>query len=109
MVHWGDENTPLITERQREPARWLVNEGVDVVAGSHPHCLQPLDFYQGRPIAYSLGNFGVDGAPTLPRWSDGELLEISVGSTPAAISVGTIRIPLDRRGFPQAGTRTLIR
>ena len=25
--------------------------------GSHPHVLQGLEYYKGRPIVYSLGNF----------------------------------------------------
>ena len=51
MVHWGIENSEKITDEQSELARWLIDRGVDLVVGSHPHCVQPLDFYHGRPIA----------------------------------------------------------
>ena len=44
LVHWGEENTEHTTEEQRALARWLVDAGVDIVVGSHPHRIQPLDF-----------------------------------------------------------------
>jgi poly-gamma-glutamate synthesis protein (capsule biosynthesis protein) len=44
LVHWGIENSENVTDEQRELARWLVDHGVDLVVGSHPHCVQPLDF-----------------------------------------------------------------
>ena len=34
-----------------------IEEGADLVIGSHPHVLQGLEYYKGRPIVYSLGNF----------------------------------------------------
>jgi poly-gamma-glutamate synthesis protein (capsule biosynthesis protein) len=81
LVHWGTENIDIVTERQRELARWLVDRGVDVVVGSHPHCVQPLDFYRGRPIAYSLGNLVFDGAPTIASWNRGALLQMGLSKT----------------------------
>jgi hypothetical protein len=99
LVHWGEENTTSVTERQRELARWLIDAGVDAIAGAHPHVIQPLDHYRGRPIAYSLGNLVFDGAPTVGAWNMGNLLEIDVTSArfPKA---RTISIQLDERGFP---------
>jgi poly-gamma-glutamate synthesis protein (capsule biosynthesis protein) len=87
-----------VTDRQRELARWLIDAGVDVIAGSHPHVLQPLDFYRGRAIAYSLGNLVFDGAPNLPAWNRGALLEIDVRGSPP---VRLLPVQLDERGFPQ--------
>jgi hypothetical protein len=105
LVHWGEENTPIITERQRELARWLIDDGVDLIAGSHPHRLQPVDYYHGRPIIYSLGNFVFDGAPTVTSWNKGALAAISLGPKRARnaaipLSLKLIPIQLDRRGFP---------
>jgi poly-gamma-glutamate synthesis protein (capsule biosynthesis protein) len=54
--HWGREHTGETTPEQRRRARWLIDCGADVVLGSGPHCRQPLDFYRGRPVFYSLGN-----------------------------------------------------
>jgi poly-gamma-glutamate capsule biosynthesis protein CapA/YwtB (metallophosphatase superfamily) len=101
-VHWGDENTAKVTERQRELARWLIDHGVDAVVGSHPHCVQPSDAYHGRPIIYSLGNLVFDGAPTLPSWNRGHLVEIDVGQPGLRqASFRLVPVQLDARGFPQ--------
>lgn len=100
---WGDENTPCVTERQRELARWLIDHDVDAVVGCHSHCLQPLDFYHGRPVVYSLGNLVFDGAPGLESWNRSELLEVDIGrrGTEEA-SIRLIPLRLDARGFRQA-------
>jgi poly-gamma-glutamate synthesis protein (capsule biosynthesis protein) len=39
LVHGGIENSEKITDEQRELARWLIDRGVDLVVGSHPHCV----------------------------------------------------------------------
>lgn len=102
FVHWGEENTDQVSERQRELARWLINHGADAVVGSHPHCLQPFDSYHGRAIVYSLGNLVFDGAATLPSWNRGQLLEMDLGQP--GVRLPTFRlvpVQLDARGFPQ--------
>ena len=38
-------------------ARKLIDAGADVIWGHHPHVIQPIQFYQGKPIFYSTGNF----------------------------------------------------
>lgn len=102
LVHWGDENTREVNEAQRELARWLIDQQVDLVVGSHSHCLQPLDFYHGRPVVYSLGNLVFDGAPTLENWNKGELLAVDIGRRGIrAPSFRLIPVKLDLRGFPQ--------
>jgi hypothetical protein len=101
LVHWGDENTEKVSERQRELARWLIDHGVVAVVGSHPHCIQPMDFYHGRPVIYSLGNLVFDGAPALPAWNKGELLEVNLGRGGShETSFRLVPVKLDGRGFP---------
>ena len=103
LVHWGDENTEKVTERQRELARWLIDHDVDVVVGSHSHCLQPLDFYHGRPVVYSLGNLVFDGAPGLESWNRGQLLEVDIGRRGTEeMSIRLRPVRLDAYGFPHA-------
>jgi poly-gamma-glutamate capsule biosynthesis protein CapA/YwtB (metallophosphatase superfamily) len=57
MVHWGIpyERSPL--EDDRAKGRRFIDLGADAVIGHHPHILQPLEIYKGRPILYSVGNF----------------------------------------------------
>ncbi len=56
-IHWGVEGTFAPTRAQVAQAHAMVDAGADVIYGHHPHRLQPLEIYQGRPIYYSLGNF----------------------------------------------------
>jgi hypothetical protein len=103
LVHWGDENTEKINDRQRELARWLIDHGVDAVVGSHSHCVQPMDFYHGRPVIYSLGNLVFDGAPNLPAWNKGALLDVDLGQAGnRQSSFRLIPVRLDARGFPHS-------
>ncbi|MEO5928041.1 MAG: CapA family protein [Patescibacteria group bacterium] len=60
LMHWGEEYQNHPTIRQQERARWLINHGADIVLGSHPHWVEGISLYKGRPIAYSLGNFVFD-------------------------------------------------
>lgn len=56
-VHWGTEKSVKLDAAQKEMAREYIDAGVDAVIGGHTHCLQGMEFYNGKPIAYSLGNF----------------------------------------------------
>ncbi|MFH1941161.1 MAG: CapA family protein [bacterium] len=55
--HWGGDLHVHPRPYQREYAHIAVDCGADLVVGHHPHVLQGLEMYQGRLIAYSLGNF----------------------------------------------------
>ena len=100
LVHWGIENSERVTDEQRELARWLIDRGVDLVVGSHPHCVQPLDFYHSRPIAYSLGNLVFDGAPTVASWNRGALLDVGLNEDAKVSSVSLIPVVLED-GLPR--------
>ncbi len=106
LVHWGAENTSFVTDKQRDLARWLIDQGVNVVVGTHPHCLQPLDFYHGRPIAYSLGNLVFDGAPGVPSWNHGALLQIRLSRDAKIQSAELIPVTL-QDGLPRTAPRVV--
>lgn len=60
-IHWGAEYLREPTSRQKLVASWLLEQGVDVILGSHPHVLQPIEQPQpNQLVAYSLGNFIFD-------------------------------------------------
>jgi poly-gamma-glutamate capsule biosynthesis protein CapA/YwtB (metallophosphatase superfamily) len=100
LVHWGIENSENITDEQRELARWLIDHGVDLVVGSHPHCVQLPDFYHGCPIAYSLGNLVFDGAPSITSWNRGALLEVGLDENAKPSSACLVPIVL-KDGLPE--------
>ena len=56
-VHWGTENSVKLESAQERMAKEYIDAGADAVIGGHTHCVQGLDFYNGKPIAYSVGNF----------------------------------------------------
>ena len=55
-VHWGIERDEFPQEYQKTLGRQYIDAGADLVIGSHPHVLQGIEYYQGKPIVYSLGN-----------------------------------------------------
>ncbi len=57
MIHWGVELEARPRAYQVRQAHRMVDAGADVIFGAHPHVLQPMETYRGRPIFYSLGNF----------------------------------------------------
>ena len=56
-IHWGVETKRSPEAFQRDWAKTMIDAGADGVIGSHPHVLQGFEYYKGKPIAYSLGNF----------------------------------------------------
>lgn len=56
-VHWGVEHTTELTDHQTYLAHAYVDAGADLVLGSHSHCLQGIENYNGSLIFYSLGNY----------------------------------------------------
>jgi len=57
LVHWGIERADSPDSTQLDLAKKYIDAGADLVIGSHPHVLQGFEQYNGKWIAYSLGNF----------------------------------------------------
>ena len=55
-IHWGNELQDWPTGMQEQQARWLVEQGADVIVGHHPHVVQSPQCVQGKPVFFSLGN-----------------------------------------------------
>ena len=56
-IHWGVERSAEPKDQDRILAKKLIDGGVDIIMGHHPHVLQGIEIYKGKPIFYSLGNF----------------------------------------------------
>lgn len=61
--HWGTEKETVPDETQIQLGHIAIDEGADLVIGSHPHVIQGYEKYNGRYIVYSLGNFCFGGNP----------------------------------------------
>ena len=60
LPHWGVEHSTVLEDEQIYGAHALIDAGADAVIGAHPHILQGIEYYEGKPIIYSLGNFWFD-------------------------------------------------
>jgi len=83
-LHWGAEYAAQPSVEQRQQAHDLLDAGAAAVVGAHPHVVQPVEFYRGRPIIYSLGNFLFDqpgGATALAAQVDFDVQNGRVAAT----------------------------
>jgi len=56
-IHWGQELSETLHWAQPDQAAKLVEAGVDIIIGDHPHCLQEIAYIEDVPVVYSMGNF----------------------------------------------------
>lgn len=107
-VHWGIERDEYPQDYQRTMGKQYIDAGADMVIGSHPHVLQGMEYYNSKPIVYSLGNF-VFGS-SIPKTAlltadwDGE--NLSLAFVPGTSSGGYTR-PLTGEDEKQAFYRYL--
>ncbi len=60
FVHWGTEYNTKHSGSQEILAHKLIDSGVDLIIGHHPHVVQDIEQYKNKYIFYSLGNFIFD-------------------------------------------------
>lgn len=97
FVHWGYEFINYPNIEQKLLAHWLVDNGINLVAGMHPHVAQGCEMYKGAHIYYSLGN-SVFNMP----WEStkyGLLLSVDLSSDDAKVDSHYTQIGAD--GFPK--------
>ena len=59
-IHWGEEYITTHNKSQERLAHALIDEGIDIIVGHHPHVVQDIEIYKQGLIFYSLGNFIFD-------------------------------------------------
>lgn len=59
--HWGDEKDYKPNDNQIRLGRATIDAGADLVIGHHSHRINPIEYYKGHYICYSLGNFSFAG------------------------------------------------
>lgn len=55
-MHWGEEYKELPNNYQKDMAKYLESLGVDVIIGTHPHVIEPIEWINNTLVIYSLGN-----------------------------------------------------
>lgn len=100
-LHWGVEYEYYVLPEQVEFAHKVMDLGVDIIIGSHPHRMKGIEIYKGKPIVYSLGNFISDQND--PRNQEGFILDFefedkklkSLSGIPFTILQKTQVVPLE--------------
>jgi Putative enzyme of poly-gamma-glutamate biosynthesis (capsule formation) len=59
--HFGKEYSPTHNSLQESMAKYAIKNGADIIIGTHPHCVQGIDYIDGALVIYSLGNFVFGG------------------------------------------------
>ena len=57
FIHWGTEKEVNPDWCEAEQLPQFIDAGADCIIGAHPHILQPIDYVNGVPVVYSMGNF----------------------------------------------------
>jgi poly-gamma-glutamate synthesis protein (capsule biosynthesis protein) len=98
FMHWGDQYLP-VNAKQRRLAHRMIVAGADIVVGAHPHVEQGAEYYRGKLIVYSLGNFlfnGFDEGPSRVGW----MLRLRVDRK-GLNTWDTVVVHLDEDGTPR--------
>ena len=74
--HWGREYVTSTRAQQRRWARMMVRSGADVVLGNHSHVVGPIEFIDGTPVVYSMGDLVFD-LPRFEATEEGVLIELT--------------------------------
>lgn len=97
LVHGGSEMCPLPSPRMVRDYRSFIDAGADAVIGNHAHTAQPIEIYNGQPIAYNLGNwvFHHEAGPD-DLWWKGIMLRLAfAGREVASIDVMPLKTDHD--------------
>lgn len=90
-MHAGTEEKYKMGGEQKDIARGAIDLGADIVVGHHPHVLQGMEIYQGKPIFYSLGNFAFGGNGNPKDW-DTMIAQVEITKEASGVCVSAIRV-----------------
>ena len=90
--HWGHELSNFSDAYQINLAHFTADSGANIVVGAHPHVMQSIESYNGKIIAYSLGNFCF-GANYNPRDKETFILQATLSRDGDAITITPRVIP----------------
>ena len=114
--HWGIERETTPNELQKTLAHYSIDNGADLIIGHHPHVIQGIEYYKGKYINYSLGNFcfGGNSNPTDKdtyifqadfKFKDKKLSSVGIRVIPCSVS--SVKNRNDYRPTPLAGDEKL--
>lgn len=75
-LHGGNEYFPYPRPGLRKLCHHYIDLGVEAVICHHPHVPGAHEYYQGKPIVYSLGNFLFDNTKPPKDWELGQIVQL---------------------------------
>ncbi len=105
VPHFGSEYVLTPEPGTKTTARALIDAGADLVLGSHPHVVRPVEKYKGHYIVYSMGNFI---STMVNTYTDlGIMVEATITRRGGLTRVASLKVlPVFRDHTPGAGTST---
>lgn len=80
-LHGGNEYFPYPRPGLRKLCQHYIDLGVEAVICHHPHVPGAYEYYEGKPIIYSLGNFIFDNTNPPKDWELGYMVSLQLDST----------------------------
>ncbi|HLP88213.1 MAG TPA: CapA family protein [Nostocaceae cyanobacterium] len=104
-LHVRDKTEYFYGENRGNPikfARTMIDAGADLVVGHGPHVPRAIELYNGKIIAYSLGNFlGYRTLSTKAQTAYSMILEVKLDQNGQFLSSRVIPVHLTKQGIPQ--------
>ncbi len=98
IPHAGLENFEFPLPEIKSLYRHFIEMGADAVVGGHPHIPQGWEFYKGKPIVYSLGNFCFDAIKSLePMWNKGLIATLTLNNDDIYLEIKKIEFNKERK------------
>lgn len=98
VYHGGEEflHTPMPYNRKQ--LQRYIDWGADAVVGHHPHTVQGYEFYKGKYIFYSLGNFifDTDYQRVQKDSEDGMLISLELSNDDSKVDFSYLPIRINR-------------
>lgn len=101
IIHWGNEYERHPNLHQKKLAEFMHRHGVDIILGSHPHVVQPLEIDVNKGVTlWSMGNFISNQRK---RFTDGGIIGVieleKIGDGPIQYSLDIIPIWVKRPDY----------
>ena len=96
-AHWDKEYEKTPTEKTVTLAHNFIDEGVDLIIGTHPHVVQEQEEYKAKKIYYSLGNFIFDQYFS-PETQGGLAVEVKITSSEPKIITKNLTVDIQKNG-----------
>ena len=90
-LHWGVEGAYSVSQTQTEMGHYAIDAGFNVVYGSHPHRLEPVEKYNDGVIFYSMANWSF-GGHTNPDDYDTAIAQFTVKLVGDEVSIDSVNM-----------------